>query len=364
MADTNWMDEFAVTGSSKAKEVKPSVSYGSPVPLSSDNWMDEFAITPKSDKSVTKKEEKLPTSSNSKVNNTLNNIFGPVNRVMRSLPLGLDKMEKEINPSLVKGIPVAGQFVPQTEELTKFEQESPVSSTLLRATGGIGSTLPMAAGVAGQIAPKVLPQAIGQGMLGGSLGWADTVAGNTINEERKDPDKSFILGALGGMGSSLFGRAITPNVPKEFSMHRSGQRIGGEPNLSKADIEFRAHMGDPKVERSMQMLEEALKKNIKAAPPKSAPESVDKATQALLRAGIGGAISHASGLGPIPGILIGAASPKIPQWSRQISNSWYKNQLMNRPFPKHESFPPYFASEDASQINRYVLNSLGMQMGQ
>lgn len=358
MADTDWMDEFAVTGDKTKVPIAPK--YGSPVPLKTDNWTDEFAVTSKTEKNIkTVKQPQIKEDTS-----TLANIFKPINQFMRSMPLGLDIMEKNINPSLVKGIPIAGQFVPQTEELSQFEESSPVAATILRGAGGVASTLPMAAGVAGNISSKVLPQAFGQGMLGGSLGWGDTVTSNLINEEKQDPDKSFILGALGGSGGSMLGRAITPNIPKQFSMYKTGKRGPNEPNLSKADREFRAHMGDPRVEKSMQMLEDALKKGVKAAPPKPAPETAEKITQALLRAGIGGAISHASGLGPIPGIVIGAASPKIPQWSRQISNKWHSNKLMNRPYPKHESFPPYFPSEDASQINRYLLNSLGMQLGQ
>lgn len=361
MAD-DWEEEFAVTGN-KTKS-STTTKHGSPVPLKTDNWEDEFAVTGKKEISPPKSSEKVKYIPSSGPSSDLAAVFGPINKLMRKLPLGLDTMEKKINPSLIKGIPIAGNFVPQTEELTKFEEESPTKAMLLRGVGGVGATLPMAAGVAGNIVNKAIPQAMGQGMLGGTLGFTDAVANNKLNEEQVNPDTSFILGALGGAGGSLLGKAITPKTPSEFSMYKVGNRPTNEPNLTRADREFRSHMGDPKVERSMQMLEEALKKGVKKSTNTPAPETAENLTNLVLRSGIGGVVSHASGLGPIPGIVIGATYPKIPGWSRKITNKWYNNRLMNKPYPKNESFPPYFPSEDASQINRYLLNTLGMQLGQ
>ena len=358
----NWEDKYVIGNEAKKSSTG---AHGSPVPLAAkqENWEDKYAITKEVKKEAVTKEDKKYTPSPGP-SSDLAKVFGPINKFMRKLPLGLDTMEKKINPSLVKGIPIAGNFVPQTEELSKFEENNPIGSGALRVAGGVGSMLPMAAGVAGNIANKAIPQAMGQGMLGGTLGFTDTAVGNKVNEEQANPDTSFMLGALGGAGGSLLGKAITPKTPSEFSMYKVGNRPTKEPNLSRADREFRSHMGDPKVEKSMQMLEETLKKGIKKSTSTPAPETAENITNALMRAGVGGVISHASGMGPIPGIVIGATYPKIPGWSKKITNKWYNNKLMNKPYPKHESFPPYFPSEDASQINRFLLNSLGMELGQ
>lgn len=362
----DWEDKYII--GNEAKKSPVGVRHGSPLPLGvkQDNWEDKYAITegPKKEISTTSTKDNKKYTPSAGPSSDLAAVFGPINKFMRNLPLGLDTMEKKVNPSLVKGIPIAGNFVPQTEELTKFEEESPIKAGALRTTGAVGSMLPMAAGVAGQIVNKAIPQAVGQGMLGGTLGFTDTAVANKVNEEQSNPDTAFILGALGGGGGSLLGKAITPKTPPKFSMYRTGNRPTNEPNLTKADREFRSHMGDPKVERSMQMLEEALKKGVKSSTNTPAPQTAENITNALLRAGVGGAISHASGMGPIPGIIIGATYPKIPGWSRKITNKWYNNKVMNRPYPKHESFPPYFRSEDASQINRFLLNALGMELGQ
>lgn len=363
MAD-DWEDEFAVTGN---KTKSPTATkHGSPVPLKTDNWEDEFAVTGKRDEQQKNTKAQTPgPMAGTKTDKILTSIFGPINKAMRSLPLGLDTMEKEINPSLVKGIPVAGQMVPQTEELTQFEENNPGVSTAFRATGAIGSTLPMAAGVAARSAAGVLPQAFNQGMLGTTLGVGDTIAAKGTELEKGDIEGAAGAGFAGGMGGSLLGRMITPTVPSRAVLGKVGGLGKREPNLSRADREFMAHRADPSVERSRQMLEAAMKKQ-PAAPVSPTPRKTgaEQFTSGLLRAGIGGALSHTMGMGPIPGMAIGAVSPFVPGMAEKGAKAWYRNQLLNNPRGGLHFAGKYFQSDKQSQIPRYILNALMMQAGQ
>lgn len=367
MADTNWMDEFAVTGG-KTKGVTSTPKHGSPMPLdtSTKNWMDEFAVTSKVEGKSTKKEERKSTPIiGGKADEMLTKVFKPVNQFMRSLPLGLDPMEKKIMPSVMKGVPIVGQMVPQTDELTEFEENNPNWSMGLKATGAIGSTVPMAAGVAARSAAGLIPQAFNQGMLGGTLGIGDLLAAKGTNVEEGDVESAMGTGFGGGASGSMLGRLITPTVPSRAVLGKVGQRGKPEPNLSKQDIEFRAHRSDPGVERSRQMLDAVLKKQpaapINPSPKKTAAEQV---TSALLRTGIGGALSHTMGMGPIPGMVVGAASPFIPGAAEKGAKAWYRNQLLNNPRGGHHFAGKYFPNDKPSQLPRYILNALMMQGGQ
>lgn len=366
MADDDWMSEFRV-GDKLAP--KSGAKHGSPVPLKSktDDWMSEYRIGGASTQKISENvEAKKPgPMAGTKTDKMLTSIFGPINKAMRSLPLGLDTMEKEWMPSFVKGVPIAGQMVPQTKELTEFEENSPGTSTALRGIGGIASTLPMVAGVAARSAAGVLPQAFNQGMLGATLGVGDTIASKGTELEQGDIESGAGMGFAGGMGGSLLGRMITPTVPSRAVLGKVGGLRKKEPNLSRADREFMAHRADPSVERSRQMLEAAMKKQ-PAAPISPTPRKTgaEQFTSGLLRAGIGGALSHTMGMGPIPGMAIGAVSPFIPGAAEKGAKAWYRNQLLNKPMGGVHFAGKYFPSERNSQIPRYILNALMMQAGQ
>lgn len=121
-----------------------------------------------------------------------------------SLP-GHETMEKAISPSLTKGIPVAGQYVPQTPELAKFEKENPKTSMGLNLTGAIGSTAPLAAGAATHAGGGFLKQLMGQTSVAAPLNAADLIA-----KKGNDATAKEGAGALGmGVASSVIPAGVT-----------------------------------------------------------------------------------------------------------------------------------------------------------
>lgn len=360
----DWEDEFAVTGE-VTKVGKSSTKHGSPVPLSKGDWEDEFAVTGKRDeKQKNIKSKPSGPMAGTKTDSMLTSIFGPVNRAMRSLPLGLDTMEKKINPSLVKGIPVAGQMVPQTEELTQFEENNPGTATALNLAGGVGATLPMSVGVAANTSAKLLPQALNQGMLGATLSTGDTLAEKGLETTGDEFNKSAMSGFAGGSLGAALGRLITPSVPmnkRQIAINRQS-KIKPEPNLTARDIHHRSHSGDPSVEQSTKMLMEALYKN-KPVPQAGTSPEAERVMKALLMAGMGGAISHGTGFGPVPGILIGGATPYVGPAAKKITDRWSKNQLMNKPTVPRDMYEPYWPNKIPSQLPRHILHALGIEAG-
>lgn len=149
----------------------------------------------------------------------LNAVFGRANRTLREAPLGLDAMEKKINPSLIKGVPVAGRYVPQTEELSKFEEEHPYTSKGLQIAGGTAATLPIFGGASKVMGPGFGRQFMGQFGAAAPMNVADTLARKDKETTATDISKDILMAAgtsilpaavTKGLGQSS--RAATPNI--------------------------------------------------------------------------------------------------------------------------------------------------------
>lgn len=70
---------------------------------------------------------------------------------------GHETMSEAISPSLTKGVPIARHFVPQTPELTEFEQKHPYISTGLNAAGTVGSMAAPLGGASNLVARSTVP---------------------------------------------------------------------------------------------------------------------------------------------------------------------------------------------------------------
>jgi hypothetical protein len=93
---------------------------------------------------------------------------GALSATAPALP-GLAKEGVPFAKEVAKGVPIAGGFVPQSEDMTRYEQEHPTTATLANVGGAVLSTLPAFAA-----AP-----AMGLGFLP-TLGIQSTVAGGTM----------------------------------------------------------------------------------------------------------------------------------------------------------------------------------------
>lgn len=125
-----------------------------------------------------------------------------------------------VSPSLVKGIPVARQYVPQTEKLTEFEKEHSWASTGLQVAGGTGATLPLAAGAAIRSGSGFIPQLAGQLSVNAPLNVADTVAKKGSETNKSDIANSMnnavMESLLPASVSKVFGqsaRTMHPDLP-------------------------------------------------------------------------------------------------------------------------------------------------------
>lgn len=178
MADNWWKDE---------EIQKPSGNVGRFAPdIAKSWWADE------DDKKQDIKKEK---SKDDIISEKLSSSWVP----------GHETMSKIISPSLTKGVPVARQYVPQPQDLTKFEKENPKTAMGLNAAGTIGSTMPLAAGAAIRSGGGFLAQLGGQTAVNAPLNLADLVAQKGSETTNKDAAKALGTGAL----SSTFPAALT-----------------------------------------------------------------------------------------------------------------------------------------------------------
>jgi hypothetical protein len=127
---------------------------------------------------------------------------------------------------MVKGIPVAGRFVPQSDEMTRMEQEFPKTTAAANISDGVLSTAPLGAYTAGARAGpagvKFLQNVGRQGVFNTGLGELDTMAGHFTSGDWKDYNATQALreamrnSAIGfgtaGIGAAL-GKLVSPAAP-------------------------------------------------------------------------------------------------------------------------------------------------------
>lgn len=117
-------------------------------------------------------------------------------------------MTKEIG----KGIPIAGHYIPQDEDMTAMEQNHPITTGIARGTGAIGSTAPLSAGMGMLTGAKLIPAMMGQASLGGGLAAGDVAAekgGNVTADELKD---KATTGAMWGAAGPLVSKMLSPGT--------------------------------------------------------------------------------------------------------------------------------------------------------
>lgn len=156
------------------------------------------------DTSLIDKARNSPTTYG-KVDNILNYVFGYGNKVLDERVPGLKTMKEKVSPSLVKGVPIAGRFVPQTPELSEFEKEHPYVSKGLNIAGGTAATLPLAAGASMASGAGFLPQWAGQTAVAAPLNILDTLAQKGKNITDEDIKRDILMGA----GTSVIPAGVT-----------------------------------------------------------------------------------------------------------------------------------------------------------
>jgi hypothetical protein len=148
----------------------------------------------------------------------------------------------------LKGIPIAGHFMPQTDTMTQFETEHPRRAAAARMVGGMAASAPAFAAAG--------PGLVANALVGGGLNAADTYAGGGSGQ---DTIRSGAFGAGGGILGALFNkipRIITPNpIPSErqamidflqkkgVNSLTAGQKTGNEA-LQYAESAAKVHQGD------------------------------------------------------------------------------------------------------------------------
>lgn len=156
----------------------------------------------------------------------MNAIFGRGNRTLENAIPGLKSMKEKIGPSVVKGVPVAGRYVPQTEELTEFEQNYPKTSKGLQLAGGTAATLPLFGGASKVMGPGFLKQYMGQFGVAAPLNVADTLARKDKNTTATDVSKDLLTAAgtsiVPAAATKLFGQSARQSAPDIGQFMRPG----------------------------------------------------------------------------------------------------------------------------------------------
>lgn len=156
-------------------------------------------------------KQKITSTVDNEPVDAMSAIFGHLNRGLRSVLPGSDVVEKKISPSLIKGVPGARHYVPQTEELSQFEEEHPITSKGLQVAGGITSTLPMAAGAAVRSGTGFIPQWAGQTAATTAINTGDLAAKHGLNI----PDDELKHGIESAAATSLLPAALTKAVGQQ-----------------------------------------------------------------------------------------------------------------------------------------------------
>lgn len=170
-----------------------------------------------------------------KIDNALNHVFRYGNRVLEENVPGLKTTKEAISPSLVKGIPIAGRFVPQTEELSEFEKKHPYIAKSLNVAGGTAATLPLAAGASMASGAGFIPQLAGQTAVSAPLNVLDTLAqkGKDITKEDVAKDMTMAVGTsmIPAAATKVFGQTAR-TIPQDMNsfMKPGGSTLpGGAP---------------------------------------------------------------------------------------------------------------------------------------
>lgn len=172
-----------------------------------------------------------------KVDAGMNAVFGRANRALEESVPGLKAAKEYVNPSLMKGVTVAKHYVPQTEALTKFENENPGTAKALNIAGGATAMLPLAAGAASVSGAGFIPQLAGQLAVNAPTNIADKMAEKgTTNLDISDAShamrNSVLESLLPASATKLFGQAARiehPSLPGgtafEKFMQPGGHRL-------------------------------------------------------------------------------------------------------------------------------------------
>jgi hypothetical protein len=192
----NWWDDEEVQ--SAKPEYKEGAGRFAPKDIPGKNWWDDE-----------EKPKILTPEENKKLEKQLNakSKFDKYN-FMKNWGLGGQTMEDIVSPSLVKGIPMAGNAVPQTEALSQFEGAHPWASKGLQAAGAVGSTLPLAGAAAAKAGGGFFNQLMGQTAVNAPLNAADLIARKGTDATAKEG-----AGALGmGVVSSVLPAGMTATI--------------------------------------------------------------------------------------------------------------------------------------------------------
>ncbi len=125
--------------------------------------------------------------------------------------------DQTVFPSLTKGIPVAGKYVPQTPELTEFEKDHNRLATGLHVAGAIGSTLPASGAAAARAGGGFFNQLMGQTAVNAPLNAADLIAEKGSGATAKEGAGALAIGAASGalpaLMTSTLGQAARTGYP-------------------------------------------------------------------------------------------------------------------------------------------------------
>ena len=179
-----------------------------------------------------------------KVDATINLLLNKAKSQLPGIP-GDQTMQEAISPSLTKGVPIARQFVPQTPELSKFENEHPYISTGLNAVGAIGSMAPAAGGASMAAAARggtgFMPQFGSQLAINAPVNIADSAAKHGGFDKENLPRDLAWAGAQSAIPaaiSSAFGQTQRATQEPYWNLFRKHMEPGGHTFPSGAPKPF------------------------------------------------------------------------------------------------------------------------------
>lgn len=113
--------------------------------------------------------------------------------------------------NMAKGVPILGHLVPQTEAMTKLEQEQPTKAGFQKLAGGAMAMAPASYAATGS---RFVPTLARQMGLGGGASGGDLIAGDKIAGKSYTNDDMLHALALGGASGALgpvSSKMLTPN---------------------------------------------------------------------------------------------------------------------------------------------------------
>lgn len=211
------------------------------------------------------------------------------------------KEDAAVNPpgftsAMVKGVPVLGNMVPESKNLTDLEQNHPVLNKTANVLGG-GMAMLAPATKAAQLGAKIAPGLLGevgaQSTLGVGTNLADKVAEKGTATSMQDLQSAALIGAGQGAAGPLLGKAISPTL-----FHSSAK-----------PAEALAHLP-----------EKALEDIFKKGAAKDAVHAI--LSHPMVTGAAGLASSHLTGVHPITSAAIGLMAPAAVK-------KWGSNELMH-----------------------------------